>query len=80
MINNLTNLNCLCFDKKSKNGSSWLNIVVEENDDNSSKFSINFSSISFSFIANERYKRWQARENYLIERNKVHINQEIDIY
>jgi len=64
LINNLTNLNCLCFDKKSKNGSSWLKIVVDENDDNSSKFSINFSSISFSFTANERYKRWQARENY----------------
>jgi len=71
-INNLTNLNCLFFGKKSKNGSSWSKIVVDENDDNSSKFSINFWLISFSFTANERYKRWQARENYSIkEINKI---------
>ncbi len=66
LTNNLTNFNCLFFGKKSKNGSSWSNI--DDEDDNSRIFSINLPSISCSFTANERYKRWQARENYSIRK------------
>ncbi len=65
--NNLINFNCLFFGRKSKKDSSWSKTVVDENDDNSSKFSINLGSISFSLAANDRYKRWQARENYTME-------------
>ncbi len=53
-------------------------MVVEENEDNSSKFSINFWSTSFSFVANERYKRWQARENY--SNKSEDIKEEMNTY
>ena len=72
-----TNFNCLLFERKSKNGSSWTKRADEEY---WSISSINRSSISFSLTANERYKRWQARENYAEKNNRVKFDGENHIY